>query len=122
MSDRDDLESTRFPTITWHSMLERIGATDTQVTHLKMDIEGYEAPTDEAVDARRVLGRCEQVIAEDLTPLQRRIFHLKHLRQQPIRSIANALGKSEDAVKANLYRMRRAISAGTPGLEGLLRS
>lgn len=87
-----------------------------------LDIVAFEPPADEAVDARRVLGRCEQVIANDLTPLQRRIFHLKHLRQQPIRSIANALGKSEDAVKANLYRMRRAISAGTPGLEGLLRS
>ena len=61
------------------------------------------------------------VIANNLTPLQRRIFHLKHLRQQPIRAIAHALGKSEDAVKANLYRMRRAISAGTPGLEGILR-
>ena len=87
-----------------------------------LDIQGYEPATDDTVDARRLLGRCERVIAEDLTPLQRRIFHLKHLRQQPIRSIANALGKSEDAVKANLYRMRRAISAGTPGLDGLLRS
>ena len=86
-----------------------------------LDVQGFEAPTDETVDARRVLGRCDEVIANGLTPLQRRIFHLKHLRQQPIRSIANALGKSEDAVKANLYRMRRAISAGTPGLEGLLR-
>ena len=87
-----------------------------------LDVAGYEAPTDEVVDARRLLGRCEAVIAQDLTPLQRRIFHLKHLRQQPIRSIATALGKSEDAVKANLYRMRRAISAGTPGLDVLLRS
>ena len=87
-----------------------------------LDIQAGEPPADEAVDARRVLGRCEYVIAHDLTPLQRGIFHLKHLRQQPIRAIANALGKSEDAVKANLYRMRRAISAGTPGLEGLLRS
>ncbi|HPG25784.1 MAG TPA: RNA polymerase sigma factor [Myxococcota bacterium] len=86
-----------------------------------LDVQGFEAPTDEAVDARRLLGRCEEVITHDLTPLQRRIFHLKHLRQQPIRAIANALGKSEDAVKANLYRMRRAISAGTPGLDGLLR-
>lgn len=87
-----------------------------------LDVQAFQPPADEAVDARRVLGRCEYVIAHDLTPLQRRIFHLKHLRQQPIRAIANALGKSEDAVKANLYRMRRAISAGTPGLEGLLRS
>lgn len=87
-----------------------------------LEIEAGTPMADETVDARRVLGRCEYVIANDLTPLQRRIFHLKHLRQQPIRAIANALGKSEDAVKANLYRMRRAISAGTPGLEGLLRS
>ncbi len=52
--------------------------------------------------------------------LQRRIFHLKHLRRQPIRNIAIALGKSEDAIKANLYRMRRALVAGTPGLGSLL--
>jgi RNA polymerase sigma-70 factor (ECF subfamily) len=86
-----------------------------------LDVQGNEAPTDDTVDARRVLGRCDEVIANGLTPLQRRIFHLKHLHQQPIRSIASALGKSEDAVKANLYRMRRALSAGTPGLDGLLR-
>ena len=69
-----------------------------------------------------MLARCEQIIEEELTPLQRRIFHLKHLRRQPVRAIAEALGKSEDAVKANLYRMRRAIADGTPGLDSLLRS
>ena len=79
-----------------------------------------EVPADQAVDARRMLELCESVIENELTPLQRRIFHLKHLRLQPIRSIATALGKSEDAIKANLYRMRRAIAAGTPGLESLL--
>jgi DNA-directed RNA polymerase specialized sigma24 family protein len=60
------------------------------------------------------------VIEEDLTPLQRRIFQLKHLRRQSIRSIAGALGKSEDAIKANLYRMRISISESTPGLEVVL--
>ena len=75
---------------------------------------------DSVVDARRILARCEAVIENDLTPLQRRIFHLKHLRRQPIRTIAAALGRSEDAVKANLYRMRRAIAAAAPGLETLL--
>lgn len=78
------------------------------------------APTDATVDARRMLDRCDEVVAERLTPLQRRIFHLKHLRRQPIRSIAEALGKSEDAVKANLYRMRRVLAEGAPGLESLL--
>jgi RNA polymerase sigma-70 factor (ECF subfamily) len=87
-----------------------------------LDVQGREPPTEETVEARRMLGRCEQIIEHDLTALQRRIFHLKHHRQQPIRVIAEALGKSEDAIKANLYRMRRAISDGTPGLEHMLRS
>ena len=77
---------------------------------------------DRTTDARRILHRCEDVIERELTPLQRRIFHLKHLRRQPIRNIAQALGKSEDAVKANLYRMRRALLDAAPGLESLLRT
>lgn len=80
------------------------------------------ASTDSAVDARRLLDRCDEVVNERLTPLQRRIFHLKHMRRQPIRAIAEALGKSEDAIKANLYRMRRALADGAPGLDAFLRS
>jgi RNA polymerase sigma-70 factor (ECF subfamily) len=83
-------------------------------------IAGSHPAADRAVDARRLLEQCEEVIEHRLTPLQRRIFHLKHLRRQSIRSIAGALGKSEDAIKANLYRMRRALAAGAPGLESLL--
>jgi RNA polymerase sigma-70 factor (ECF subfamily) len=86
------------------------------------EVAGEEAPPDQAADARRILDRCEEVIERDLTPLQRRIFHLKHLRRQPIRAIAEALGKSEDAVKANLYRMRKALLEAAPDLEQLLRS
>ena len=37
------------------------------------------------------------------------------------RAIAEALGKSEDAIKAQLYRIRRTIADGTPGLEVLLK-
>ena len=77
-------------------------------------------PTDRTVDARRMLARCEEVIESRLTPLQRRIFHLKHLRRQSIRNIAEALGKSEDAIKANLYRMRRTIAEAAPGLDQIL--
>jgi len=80
------------------------------------------APTDSTVDARRMLDRCDEVVNERLTPLQRRIFHLKHMRRQPIRAIAEALGKSEDAIKANLYRMRRALADGAPGLDAFLHS
>ena len=84
------------------------------------EVAAAASPTDRTVEARRLLGRCEEIIEKDLTPLQRRIFHLKHLRRQSIRSIATALGKSEDAIKANLYRMRRAIAQSAPGLESML--
>ena len=84
------------------------------------DLPAGEAPADRTVDARRALAQCENVIEHELTPLQRRIFPLKHLRRQSIRAIATALGKSEDAIKANLYRMRRAIAQGAPGIDSLL--
>jgi len=85
-----------------------------------LEVAGEESSTDQTVDARRILDRCQHAIEHQLTPLQRRIFHLKHLRRQSIRTIAGSLGKSEDAIKANLYRMRRAIAAAAPGLEQLL--
>ncbi len=85
-------------------------------------IASKEPPADETVQARILLAQCEEAIENRLTPLQRRIFHLKHLRRQSIRSIAETLGKSEDAVKANLYRMRRAIAQAAPGLEQVLRA
>ena len=49
------------------------------------EIPSKEPWADEIVEARQVLERCDQVISERLTPLQRRIFHLKHLRHQPIK-------------------------------------
>ena len=94
--------------------LESLDADDAR------EVAGVAVLPDRAVDARRMLELCEAVIENDLTPLQRRIFHLKHLRRQSIRNIAEALGKSEDAIKANLYRMRRAIAQNTPGLEAIL--
>lgn len=86
------------------------------------DLPAEQASAEQAVDARRMLDRCETVIERDLTPLQRRIFHLKHLRRQSVRAIATALGKSEDAIKANLYRMRRCLSDGVPGLDSVIGS
>jgi RNA polymerase sigma-70 factor (ECF subfamily) len=87
-----------------------------------LELPATQVSTERAVDSRRLLERCEQLVETELTPLQRRIFHLKHLRRQSVRSIAEALGKSEDAVKANLYRMRRAIHDAAPGLEQLLQA
>jgi RNA polymerase sigma-70 factor (ECF subfamily) len=87
-----------------------------------LEVVGKDAPADERVDARRMLLRCEDIIENDLTPLQRRIFHLKHRSRLSIRAIAIALDKSEDAIKANLYRMRRVLMDGTAGLDPLIRS
>ncbi len=85
------------------------------------ELAGETVPTDIALDAKRMLVQCEQIIENELSPVQRRIFHLKHLRRLSVRAIAEALGKSEDAIKAQLYRIRRTIADGTPGLEVLLR-
>jgi RNA polymerase sigma-70 factor (ECF subfamily) len=85
-------------------------------------VESNSPDMDREVEARRMLTQCEEMIARDLTPLQRRIFHLKHFRRQSIRSIAVALDKSEDAIKANLYRMRRSLLEEAPELESLLQA
>ena len=110
--------------ITRNTVNRRFRRARPQIESLDADdareVPAGDAPADRAVDARRVLLQCEAVIEGQLTPLQRRIFHLKHLRRQSIRAIARALGKSEDAIKANLYRMRRAIAEGAPGIESLL--
>ncbi len=97
----------------------RMESIDDESAH---QVRASTPPADQVADARRVLERCESIIESELTPLQRRIFHLKHLRRQSIRKIASALGKSEDAIKANLYRMRRSIAAGAPGLDSVLRT
>lgn len=85
-------------------------------------VESTRPAVDREVEARRMLTLCEEMIASALTPLQRRIFHLKYFRRQSIHSIAVALGKSEDAVKANLYRMRRSLLQEAPDLESLLQA
>ncbi len=112
--------------ITRNKVNRRFRGTRPQLDSLDEEVAGSLAAAapcaDRALDARRLLAQCEEAIELRLTPLQRRIFHLKHLRRQSIRSIATALGKSEDAIKANLYRMRRAIAEAAPGLEQLLRA
>ena len=54
------------------------------------------------MEARRILGRCEEIIERDLTPLQRRIFHLKHLRRQSIRTIAEAQGIPREILEVHM--------------------
>ena len=70
------------------------------------------APTPhESYECRERVERIETAAAQDLTEEQRLLFELHHLRHQPINDIAVMLEKSEDAVKSNLYRARRALLA-----------
>ena len=61
------------------------------------------------VDLQRELSKEEY--KEKLPVLQRRLFELHHLEHRSISDIAQDLRKSEDAVKSNLYRARKALLA-----------
>lgn len=95
----------------------RIESFDEEKTVEMVPVEGR---TEIAFDARRMIRRCEEIFNNELSPVQQRIFSLKHSERLPIKAIARTLGKSEDAVKAQLYRIRRVMADGTPGLDALL--
>ena len=47
----------------------------------------------------------------ELSPEQQQLFRLHHLEHRPISEVAAILDKSEDAVKSNLYRVRKVLLA-----------
>ncbi len=53
----------------------------------------------------------ETAAQRDLSPEQRELFQLHHLEHRPIAEVAAILDKSEDAVKSNLYRVRKLLLA-----------
>jgi len=53
----------------------------------------------------------EMAADSDLSPIQQRLFEMHHLRHQSIQDIARVVNQSEDSVKSNLYRARRALLA-----------
>ena len=70
-----------------------------------------EASSERRVDASRVLEVCAETLDEDVSAAQREIFDLYYGENQPTRQIAEALGKSNQAVKISLFRTRRAMEA-----------
>lgn len=60
--------------------------------------------------SERVL-RLMQAEEHDLSPEQQQLFRLHHLEHRPISEVAAILDKSEDAVKSNLYRVRKVLLA-----------
>ena len=53
----------------------------------------------------------QEVAQHELTAEQRELFQLHHLEHRPIAEVAAMLHKSEDAVKSNLYRVRKLLLA-----------
>jgi RNA polymerase sigma-70 factor (ECF subfamily) len=69
-----------------------------------------ESPSEGRVDAIRSLEVCAEILEEDVSPVHHQIFDLYYGENRPIRAIASALGKSNQAIKISLFRTRRAMA------------
>ena len=62
-------------------------------------------------ELRERIRQLEDLAERALSPEQRQLFRLHHLEHRPIAEVAAILEKSEDAVKSNLYRVRKVLLA-----------
>ncbi len=85
-----------------------------------LDERPVESTIERRVDAGRVLERCEQVLATSRRPAHQEIFHLRYGESHSIRTIAQKVGKTNEAVKVSLRRSRNALSEGVPELNIVL--
>jgi RNA polymerase sigma-70 factor (ECF subfamily) len=72
---------------------------------------GHEATPLEFYELRERITQLEAAAEQDLSPEQQQLFRLHHLEHRPIAEVAAFLDKSEDAVKSNLYRVRKVLLA-----------
>jgi RNA polymerase sigma-70 factor (ECF subfamily) len=70
------------------------------------------AGPDEIYECQERLRIIEGIARRRLSREQQHLFRLHHLEHRSISDIAEALQKSEDAVKSNLYRARKLLLAG----------
>ena len=85
-----------------------------------LEDQSVEAAIEQRLDAARVLERCDEKLEKARRPAHREIFQLRYGKSQSIRSIAENVGKSKDAVKVSLRRSRAALIETVPGLEQIL--
>jgi RNA polymerase sigma factor (sigma-70 family) len=83
-------------------------------------LSSSDVPTDRQVEASRVLERCARMVESELSPTQRKVFHLKYAENRSTRAIAKQLGKSSQAVKISLFRSRRALANQAADLRAVL--
>jgi RNA polymerase sigma-70 factor (ECF subfamily) len=62
-------------------------------------------------ELRERIHQLEAAAERELSPEQRQLFRLHHLEHRSIAEVAAILDKSEDAVKSNLYRVRKVLLA-----------
>jgi RNA polymerase sigma-70 factor (ECF subfamily) len=79
-----------------------------------------EGRLDRRVDARRVLGRCAEVLRAELGASSREVFELHVRGARDIATIARAVGRTGIAVRISLMRTRRRLTARVAGLRELL--
>jgi RNA polymerase sigma-70 factor (ECF subfamily) len=65
---------------------------------------------DELLDARRKLDRCDAVLRKHVSGSQQQVFRMRYEGNHSVRSIADHLGKSQDAVKVGLHRTRQRLA------------
>ena len=82
----------------------------------ELDEHPVESMTERRVDAARVLDRCGEVLLSSRRPAHQEIFHLRYGESHSIRTIAEKVGKSNEAVKVSLRRSRAALTNGVPEL------
>lgn len=63
----------------------------------------------EAYECRERIAAMESVANTQLNREQWEVFWAHHMEGQSVRSIAEELGKTEDAIKSNLYRTRKSL-------------
>jgi RNA polymerase sigma-70 factor (ECF subfamily) len=62
-------------------------------------------------ELRERIRQLTNIAERELTPEQQQLFRLHHLEHRSISEVAAILHKSEDAVKSNLYRVRKLLLA-----------
>lgn len=67
---------------------------------------------DRRVDAQRILDHCDETLESRVSAGQREVFYLRYVENQPVRSIAERVGKSNEAIKISLFRTRRLLTEG----------
>jgi RNA polymerase sigma-70 factor (ECF subfamily) len=83
--------------------------TESEWIDVPLPICPHTATPLEQYECQERIQHIERTAARELTAEQWRMFELHHLEHRSIQSIASTTKKSKDAVKSNLYRVRRVL-------------